>query len=85
MIYMREWNGGLLAGGFETVAKPVFHRGIPQKFEFQLLTEDWDHFRKNKLINIFTLIDFFFFFGDWVQSVKRSIFFFITVCQIAAI
>ncbi|XP_041376900.1 pyruvate dehydrogenase phosphatase regulatory subunit, mitochondrial-like isoform X2 [Gigantopelta aegis] len=45
MIYVREWNGGLLAGGFEPVAKPVFHRGIPEKFEFQLLTEDWDHFQ----------------------------------------
>ena len=43
---MREWNGGLLGGGFEPKAKPVFHNGIPEKFEFQLLPEDWDHFRK---------------------------------------
>ncbi|XP_041375941.1 pyruvate dehydrogenase phosphatase regulatory subunit, mitochondrial-like isoform X2 [Gigantopelta aegis] len=45
MIYIRELNGGLLAGGFEPVAKPVFRREIPKKFEFQLFTEDWDHFQ----------------------------------------
>ncbi|XP_046549851.1 pyruvate dehydrogenase phosphatase regulatory subunit, mitochondrial-like isoform X1 [Haliotis rubra] len=43
--YFREWNGGVLAGGFEPVAKPVFTHGIPDKFEFQLLPEDWDHFQ----------------------------------------
>lgn len=46
-IYIREWSGGLLAGGFETVAKPVFHEKIPDNFEYQLLPEDWDHFRKD--------------------------------------
>lgn len=35
-----------MGGGFEPVAKPVFHEGIPDKFEFQLLPEDWDHFRE---------------------------------------
>ncbi|XP_014666984.1 PREDICTED: pyruvate dehydrogenase phosphatase regulatory subunit, mitochondrial-like isoform X2 [Priapulus caudatus] len=45
-IYMREWSGGLLAGGFETVAKPVFHDMVPKDFEFQLLPEDWDHFQE---------------------------------------
>ncbi|XP_033755629.1 pyruvate dehydrogenase phosphatase regulatory subunit, mitochondrial-like [Pecten maximus] len=44
-IYAREWSGGLLAGGFEPRGKPVFHNGIPDKFEFQLLPEDWDHFQ----------------------------------------
>ncbi|KAK6174464.1 hypothetical protein SNE40_017735 [Patella caerulea] len=44
-IYSREWNGGILAGGFEPVSKPVFHTGVPDKFEFQLLQEDWDHFQ----------------------------------------
>ncbi|ELU09314.1 hypothetical protein CAPTEDRAFT_226885 [Capitella teleta] len=44
-VYLREWSGGLLAGGFEPEAKPVFHEGIPEKFEFQLLPEDWDHFQ----------------------------------------
>ena len=44
-IYIREWSGGLMAGGFEPVAKPCFYEnGVPEKFEFQLLQEDWDHF-----------------------------------------
>ena len=43
-IYAREWSGGILAGGFEPVAKPYFQNGIPKPFEFQLLPEDWDHF-----------------------------------------
>lgn len=45
--YFREWNGGVMAGGFEPPehgGKPVFHTGIPPKFEFQLLPEDWDQF-----------------------------------------
>ncbi|XP_060599081.1 pyruvate dehydrogenase phosphatase regulatory subunit, mitochondrial-like isoform X1 [Ruditapes philippinarum] len=45
--YFREWNGGVMAGGFEPPehgGKPVFHKGIPPKFEFQLLPEDWDQF-----------------------------------------
>ena len=45
-VYFREWNGGLLGGGFEPNPKPCFHHGPPDKFEFQLLQEDWDHFRK---------------------------------------
>ncbi|VDI20061.1 pyruvate dehydrogenase phosphatase regulatory subunit [Mytilus galloprovincialis] len=45
LIYYREWSGGVMAGGFEPVAKPVFHTNIPDKFEFQLLPEDWDHFQ----------------------------------------
>ena len=44
--YFREWNGGILAGGFEPNPKPCFHKGIPEKFEFQRLPEDWDHFRE---------------------------------------
>jgi glycine/D-amino acid oxidase-like deaminating enzyme len=45
-IYYREWSGGLLMGGFEPVAKPVFEgiNGPPQDFSFSLLPEDWDHF-----------------------------------------
>lgn len=45
-VYLREWSGGIIGGGFEPLAKPVFHDGVPEKFEFQLLNEDWDHFRK---------------------------------------
>ncbi|XP_065064765.1 pyruvate dehydrogenase phosphatase regulatory subunit, mitochondrial-like isoform X1 [Rhopilema esculentum] len=44
-IYIREWSGGLMAGGFEPQGKPCFYeKGVPHKFEFQLLPEDWDHF-----------------------------------------
>ena len=48
--YFREWGGGLCAGGFEPVCKPCFPakgnqlNSIPDKFEFQLFQEDWDHF-----------------------------------------
>ena len=45
-VYLREWSGGILAGGFEPKAKPVFHDKIPDSFEFQLIPEDWDHFRE---------------------------------------
>ncbi|GAB1607286.1 pyruvate dehydrogenase phosphatase regulatory subunit, mitochondrial-like [Argonauta hians] len=44
-VYIREWSGGVLAGGFEPQAKPVFHNGVPENFEYQLLPEDWDHFQ----------------------------------------
>jgi 4-methylaminobutanoate oxidase (formaldehyde-forming) len=43
-IYYKEEVGGLLMGGFEPVAKPWGTEGIPDKFEFQLLPEDWDQF-----------------------------------------
>ena len=43
-IYVREWSGGLMGGGFELQSKPCFHEGIPSNFEFQLLPEDWPHF-----------------------------------------
>lgn len=43
-IFIREWSGGLLSGGFESESLPVFHEGIPKGFEFQLLPENWEHF-----------------------------------------
>ncbi len=43
-IYFKEEVGGLLMGGFEPSAKPWGMAGIPEKFEFQLLPEDWDQF-----------------------------------------
>lgn len=43
-IYFREWSGGLMSGGFEMEAIPIFHKGIPQGFEYQLLPENWEHF-----------------------------------------
>jgi len=45
-LYFREWSGGILAGGFEPVSKPIFSDGVPTPFEYQLLPEDWDHFRE---------------------------------------
>ncbi|HEX6136085.1 MAG TPA: FAD-dependent oxidoreductase, partial [Casimicrobiaceae bacterium] len=43
-IYYKEEVGGLVMGGFEPVAKPWHVDRIPERFEFQLLPEDWDHF-----------------------------------------
>ena len=48
-IYFKEEVGGLLMGGFEPDATPwlqsAAHRGgIPEKFEFQLLPDNWDAF-----------------------------------------
>ena len=43
-IYFKEEVGGLVMGGFEPKAKPWGMEGIPDKFEFQLLPEDWDQF-----------------------------------------
>src|SRR5207249_2288399 len=44
-IYVREEVGGLLMGGFESVAKPWGMEGFPKDFAFSLLPEDWEHFR----------------------------------------
>ena len=43
-IYFKEEVGGIVMGGFEPVAKPWNVDRIPDRFEFQLLPEDWDHF-----------------------------------------
>ncbi len=43
-IYFKEEVGGLVMGGFEPVAKPWNVDPIPDRFEFQLLPEDWDQF-----------------------------------------
>ncbi|HVO89137.1 MAG TPA: FAD-dependent oxidoreductase [Casimicrobiaceae bacterium] len=43
-IYLKEEVGGLVMGGFEPVAKPWNVHPIPERFEFQLLPEDWDQF-----------------------------------------
>jgi 4-methylaminobutanoate oxidase (formaldehyde-forming) len=43
-IYYKEEVGGLVMGGFEPVAKPWNVDRIPDRFEFQLLPEDWDQF-----------------------------------------
>jgi len=43
-IYFKEEVGGIVMGGFEPVAKPWDVDRIPERFEFQLLPEDWDQF-----------------------------------------
>jgi 4-methylaminobutanoate oxidase (formaldehyde-forming) len=43
-IYYKEEVGGLVMGGFEPEAKPWNVSPIPERFEFQLLPEDWDQF-----------------------------------------
>jgi glycine cleavage system aminomethyltransferase T/glycine/D-amino acid oxidase-like deaminating enzyme len=43
-IYYKEEVGGLVMGGFEPIAKPWNVAKIPERFEFQLLPEDWDQF-----------------------------------------
>ncbi|HKU85477.1 MAG TPA: FAD-dependent oxidoreductase [Casimicrobiaceae bacterium] len=42
--YFKEEVGGVVMGGFEPVAKPWRVDRIPDRFEFQLLPEDWDQF-----------------------------------------
>ena len=44
-IYFKEEVGGLVMGGFEPRAKPWGMEGIPERFEFQLLPEDWEQFQ----------------------------------------
>jgi heterotetrameric sarcosine oxidase gamma subunit len=59
--YFKEEVGGLVIGGFEPEAKPwVAPDKIPYPFEFQLLSEDWDHFQilmDNALLRIPALDD----------------------------
>ena len=40
----REWGEGLLVGGFEPHAKPIWTEGVPQDFAFSLLPDDQEHF-----------------------------------------
>jgi pyruvate dehydrogenase phosphatase regulatory subunit len=47
-IYIRQYEGGILFGGFEKEAKPVFHESIPDNFEFQTMQPDLDHFCKSQ-------------------------------------
>lgn len=54
-IYFKEETGGLVMGGFEPSAKPWGMDGIPDKFHFQLLPDDWDQFEillENALIRV---------------------------------
>ncbi len=54
-IYFKEETGGLVMGGFEPQAKPWGMDGIPDKFEFSLLPDDWEQFEillENALIRV---------------------------------
>ena len=54
-IYFKEETGGIVMGGFEPEAKPWGMDGIPEKFEFSLLPDDWDQFEillENALIRV---------------------------------
>ena len=42
--YFREWGTGMLVGGFEPNAKPIWTAGPPADFAFSLLPDDQDHF-----------------------------------------
>jgi 4-methylaminobutanoate oxidase (formaldehyde-forming) len=44
LTYYKEEVGGLVMGGYEPNPKPWAEGGLPERFEFQLLGEDWDHF-----------------------------------------
>ena len=44
LTYYKEEVGGLVMGGYEPNPKPWAMRGIPERFAFQLLDDDWDHF-----------------------------------------
>jgi len=43
-VYFKEEVGGLVMGGFEPKAKPWAVDAIPDKFEFELLPDDWEQF-----------------------------------------
>ena len=44
LTYYKEEVGGLVMGGYEPNPKPWAERGLPARFEFELLPDDWDHF-----------------------------------------
>jgi 4-methylaminobutanoate oxidase (formaldehyde-forming) len=44
LTYYKEEVGGLVMGGYEPNPIPWAERGIPDKFHFSLLGENWDHF-----------------------------------------
>jgi len=42
--YFKCENGGILLGGFEAVSKPWGMKGIPEKYMYTELQEDWEQF-----------------------------------------
>ncbi|XP_074142085.1 pyruvate dehydrogenase phosphatase regulatory subunit, mitochondrial isoform X1 [Sminthopsis crassicaudata] len=51
-IYIRNWQGGILSGGFEKNPKPIFTEGKNQ-LDIQNLHEDWDHFGEDYIFFVF--------------------------------
>lgn len=47
LTYYKEEVGGLVMGGYEPNPVPWAVGGIPQKFNFQLLNSNWDHFQQH--------------------------------------
>jgi glycine cleavage system T protein len=43
--YFKSESDGILFGGFESVSKPWGMKGIPEKFMYTELQEDWDQFQ----------------------------------------
>lgn len=39
-------NDSVLVGGFLRESKPVFLNGVPDNFNYTLLPDNWDDFRK---------------------------------------
>ena len=65
----------VLIGGFLRESKPVFLEGVPKTFNYSLLPDNWDDFRKVFFFIFFfilTTIDFFIQ-TDWILSnaIKR--------------
>jgi len=46
LTYWKEEVGGLVWGGYEPNPKPWAVKGIPEGFNFELLTSDFDHFEQ---------------------------------------
>ena len=46
LIYFKEDVGGLVMGGYEPNPIAWARQGIPEKFYFSLLDENWDHFEQ---------------------------------------
>ena len=46
LIYFKEEVGGLIMGGYEPNPIAWARKGIPDKFYFSLLNENWDHFEQ---------------------------------------
>lgn len=46
LTYYKEEVGGLVMGGYERNPIPWAVEGLPEKFNFQLLNSNWDHFQQ---------------------------------------